>query len=228
MISGKDFAEKYFSQTEESEKLFSTGDSELDDLLQEVYYSGLEDGYDYAQREFAEKESKDHTTEGAAGLAAAGVGGGAIVTKAGKKRISRNAEKELKEISEVASADLEKQTKLAAQKKAKALDSVANSREQWREGSLFDRIEGKIKENRAKKAANKAIEEAESNLAKQSSRIRQTAEAAKKGVEEKAAKKIAKVSKHGKVLAGAGLVAGGALAVAGAAKHNRSSKSAQN
>lgn len=38
---------------EEDEKLFSTGDSELDDLLEEVYYSGISDGYDYAQREFA-------------------------------------------------------------------------------------------------------------------------------------------------------------------------------
>ncbi len=37
---------------EEDEKLFSTGDSELDDILEEVYYSGLEDGYDYAQKEF--------------------------------------------------------------------------------------------------------------------------------------------------------------------------------
>ena len=37
----------------EDERLFSTGDSELDDLLEEVYYSGLEDGYDYAQKEFA-------------------------------------------------------------------------------------------------------------------------------------------------------------------------------
>ena len=38
---------------EEDEKLFSTGDDELDEILEEVYYSGLEDGYDYAQREFA-------------------------------------------------------------------------------------------------------------------------------------------------------------------------------
>lgn len=41
---------------EEDEKLFSTGDSELDDILEEVYYSGIEDGYDYAQREFARGE----------------------------------------------------------------------------------------------------------------------------------------------------------------------------
>ena len=46
MIIGKNYYE-------ESQKLFSTGDSELDDLLEEVYYSGLEDGYDYAQKEFA-------------------------------------------------------------------------------------------------------------------------------------------------------------------------------
>lgn len=48
MIIGKNYYE-------ESQKLFSTGDSELDDILEEVYYSGIEDGYDYAQREFAEK-----------------------------------------------------------------------------------------------------------------------------------------------------------------------------
>ena len=43
---------------EEDEKLFSTGNDELDDILEEVYYSGIEDGYDYAQREFAEHEKK--------------------------------------------------------------------------------------------------------------------------------------------------------------------------
>ena len=37
---------------EEDERLFSTGNDELDDILEEVYYSGLEDGYDYAQKEF--------------------------------------------------------------------------------------------------------------------------------------------------------------------------------
>lgn len=55
MITGKEFAEKNFSQAEE--KLFSTGNEELDCLLTEVYYSGIEDGYDYAQKEFAKKDS---------------------------------------------------------------------------------------------------------------------------------------------------------------------------
>ncbi len=70
----------------EDEKLFSTGNEELDDILEEVYYSGLEDGYDYAQKEFAEnKEKKENkkidktgaTLRGssiAAGLGTAGIG----------------------------------------------------------------------------------------------------------------------------------------------------------
>ena len=43
---------------EEDERLFSTGDEELDDILEEVYYSGIEDGYDYFQKEFGNKENK--------------------------------------------------------------------------------------------------------------------------------------------------------------------------
>ena len=52
MILGRDLANSYY---EEDEKLFSTGDEELDDILEEVYYSGISDGYDYAQKEFASK-----------------------------------------------------------------------------------------------------------------------------------------------------------------------------
>ena len=43
---------------EESQKLFSTGNEDLDAILEEVYYSGIEDGYDYAQKEFAEAKLK--------------------------------------------------------------------------------------------------------------------------------------------------------------------------
>ncbi len=50
------------------EKIFSTGDSELDNILEEVYYSGISDGYDYAQKEFAnpvatENKILDHISE---------------------------------------------------------------------------------------------------------------------------------------------------------------------
>ena len=43
---------------EEDEKLFSTGNEELDNILEEVYYSGISDGYDYFQKEFAKKEKE--------------------------------------------------------------------------------------------------------------------------------------------------------------------------
>lgn len=245
MIKGKDFAERYFSQMEESEKLFSTGDSELDSLLEEVYYSGIEDGYDYAQKEFAEK---DNSTAAGVGVAAAGVGGGAIITKAGKKRIQRLSKEELEKVEEVAKKDLESAvSKNAAEKKAIAeglektraaeLNKAALAREEWRERGLFDKIEGRIKGKRAKKAANKAIEEAEGKagrasrfadkvLHEQSTRIRTTANAAKKGIEEKASKNLVKLSKRGKILGGAGLAAGGIITASGALK--RSSRSAQN
>lgn len=41
------------------EKLFSTGNEDLDLLLTEVYYSGLEDGYELCQREFSDDDDDD-------------------------------------------------------------------------------------------------------------------------------------------------------------------------
>ena len=41
------------------QKLFSTGNNDLDLLLEEVYYSGIEDGYSYAQREFSDDDEDD-------------------------------------------------------------------------------------------------------------------------------------------------------------------------
>lgn len=97
MIIGKDLYNSYY---EEDEKLFSTGNEELDDILEEVYYSGIEDGYDYAQREFGEKKISDAEAAGKAvtkaGLAT--LGAGALVGGAGAaglgmaaKRIGRSA-----------------------------------------------------------------------------------------------------------------------------------------
>jgi len=65
LLQNENGEEKLFStnefelQEQENEKLFSTGDPELDDILEEVYYSGLEDGYDYfeyEQREFGRRK----------------------------------------------------------------------------------------------------------------------------------------------------------------------------
>ncbi len=80
---------------EESQKLFSTGDSELDDILEEVYYSGIGDGYDYAQREFAafggvSENMKDYRTNAGKGRALISGGfTGLAARKAGVKEAER-------------------------------------------------------------------------------------------------------------------------------------------
>ena len=50
MITGYDLVNEYY----EEEKLYSTGDDYLDDLLEKAFC----DGYEYAQREFGNKENK--------------------------------------------------------------------------------------------------------------------------------------------------------------------------
>ena len=51
MITGKELIEKMYSENEEiqEEKLYSTGDDYLDDLLEKAFC----EGYEYAQKEFA-------------------------------------------------------------------------------------------------------------------------------------------------------------------------------
>jgi len=82
---------------EEDEKLFSTGDSELDDILEEVYYSGIEDGYDYAQREFSDKKDTNKAekaalaTAGGLGLTAGGLKIGSILSGKASERYGKKA-----------------------------------------------------------------------------------------------------------------------------------------
>lgn len=58
MITGLEFAEKLYSACQE-EKLYSTGNEELDNLLEKVFC----EGYEYAQREFDQKEDKSLSDE---------------------------------------------------------------------------------------------------------------------------------------------------------------------
>ena len=53
MITGRELIEKYYSEVEEDERLYSTGDSELDDLLEKAFC----EGYEYAQKEFGAKSA---------------------------------------------------------------------------------------------------------------------------------------------------------------------------
>ena len=48
MITGKELAEKLYSENYEDERLYSTGDSDLDDLLERAFC----EGYEYAQKEY--------------------------------------------------------------------------------------------------------------------------------------------------------------------------------
>ena len=57
MITGKELIEKMYSENYdeyEDTRLYSTGDDELDDLLEKAFC----EGYEYAQREFGNKENK--------------------------------------------------------------------------------------------------------------------------------------------------------------------------
>lgn len=81
-------------------KLFSTGDPELDDILEEVYYSGISDGYDYAYQEKLYAESED---ESAADVAAAGGLAAAGTYGIGKLRSNRAIKKGTAEATERAS-----------------------------------------------------------------------------------------------------------------------------
>ena len=48
MINGREFAERFYSENvqEEEERLYSTGNDELDELLERAFC----EGYEYAQR----------------------------------------------------------------------------------------------------------------------------------------------------------------------------------
>lgn len=57
MIIGRELVEKMYSENYdeyENTRLYSTGDSDLDELLERAFC----DGYEYAQREFSNKYSK--------------------------------------------------------------------------------------------------------------------------------------------------------------------------
>ena len=93
MINGREFAERFYSENvqEEEERLYSTGNDELDELLEYAFC----DGYEYAQREFAEEEEAEEPKKKHTGAkVAAGVGGTAVVgagTLAGVAKLGENA-----------------------------------------------------------------------------------------------------------------------------------------
>ena len=97
MIIGRQFAERFYSESDyEEERLYSTGNDELDELLERAFC----DGYEYAQREFAEEEEEEKKGRtglraGIGGTLGAGAGVGAAYggKKLGKKILRSRAEK---------------------------------------------------------------------------------------------------------------------------------------
>lgn len=180
------------------EKLFSTGNSELDNLLTEVYYSGIEDGYDYAQKEFAKKEG-DSKAE-VAGVVATGAGVGALIgNKLNAKKYIKKAKKEAEDVVS------------EAEKKAEEIVKAAEEKEMKKGPKKIARI-FKNKDN--------TVELTQAEAAKIKSEAKGKSEEILKAAEGK----VAKMSKRNKALAGAGLVAGGALLTGSAIKKSRAQK----
>lgn len=93
MIIGRNFVNEYY----EDEKLYSTGNDELDEMLEKAFC----EGYEYAQKEFAEKEEKEKKPIGKGALIGAGTGAvglagaGAIIGESRLRKFKKNVSKQL-------------------------------------------------------------------------------------------------------------------------------------
>jgi hypothetical protein len=109
----------------EDEKLFSTGNPELDDILEEVYYSGISDGYNYAQREFAEKRETKTKRKELSKEDKAAMGAGTITFGAGSLAASIANEAADRKADERYSKSLKAIEKNAEEAEAKLKESDA-------------------------------------------------------------------------------------------------------
>ena len=115
MIIGRQFAEKFYSETvqEEEEKLYSTGNDELDELLERAFC----EGYEYAQKEFAEEgEKKEKNPENHRGLGRAYMlgGVGAMAGRSAGKAQVKKSIKEGKDLDEAEREGMKKAGKVGA------------------------------------------------------------------------------------------------------------------
>ena len=127
------------------ERLFSTGDFELDLLLTEVYYSGLEDGYDYAQREFSEKD--DDKKRARRTVAAGGIAAGGAALALGSEQIPKKAVKGLTKVSHKI-RDKWTKTLLDPNKTWDQADKI------WKRKAAVDKAAVKVYENSGKISKN--------------------------------------------------------------------------
>lgn len=227
MITGKQLVESY----QEDEKLFSTGDEELDDILEEVYYSGIEDGYDYAQREFAEKKEKkeiDKTGAAltgssiAAGLGTAGLGVAKMAESKKLEKIQGDVVPSARRIAEERGLELRQNPLFLNQE----FRDIAGEEE-------ISKIEQKI-ENLKKGPATKESNQKMEELLQQKLKIWEKAKKKTQEAAEEHSKHVSKLQKAGEESAakmkrldragkiGFGVAAGLALTDAGYRLHKRS------
>lgn len=226
MTNGKDFAEKMFSMNEE-ERLYSTGSEELDTMLEKAFC----DGYEYAQKEFAEKkdEKKNHT----GAKVAAGVAGTAAVAGAGvygaKKAGEALVEKGKKTLKEGYTKDGKSYRKGGKFVKAdEAISERGNRMIKFGEtiskpGKAVSEALGKGKKavdtayEQTKEKADKAVKEVKGKATKAKGAVTDAAKTGKKFVEDKAKETGATVAKTWKNMPKAGKAAVIAAPVAAAA-----------
>lgn len=185
---------------DEQERLFSTGDEELDDILEEVYYSGIEDGYDYAyeEREYAEDSDSDNKGKGA-GTAVAGLGAGTVAAgRYGAKKAQAKAEKEGAAMVDAA---------IKKGKIAKEAVDQAYMEGRTKTSGVISTIINELKRRKGAKAANKYAEELESGALKDARKVLA-----------KGDKKAAQIAKRSAIAGGALLVGGGLLSAASGLK----------
>lgn len=146
------------------ERLFSTGNDELDDILEEVYYSGIEDGYDYFQKEFAKKEEDDEELNERAnragwltGLGVAGGGGLIALSKQEKRDRSARLRRDLDRV-EAGNNYISSRKRLARDLENRLEDINYNTNRKWRQLSrdmhgmsrddVHDRVNDIVKQRR--------------------------------------------------------------------------------
>jgi len=244
VIEDENGEERYYSTTEfslldedynyDDERLFSTGNDELDDILEEVYYSGLEDGYDYAyeEREYAEGEDKESPT-GVAAAGAASAGGVYGIGKLRQKGVIKKAAKEARSISEEGLKNAGKVKKAAEEEAAKHVKEVGDRLAGEKiSQSGFDRVVDKVAgalgiEGSSKKTMETAKSKAAGIRSKgkaEAEKLVSNATQKAKATVEAGSKKAASIGKKSKIGAAAVLGTSGLIAAGKAIKNSKKSE----
>jgi len=215
MKNGKEFAEKMFSEMENNnnnevqEKLYSTGNDELDNLLEKAY----NEGYEAAQKEFSEKDPEEGKNHRGLGRAAVVGGAAGVVGRHVGKKATEKALKEGESLSDAEKKGDKKAVKAGAAVGAAvgAANAINNDRQTVKilgtkikvGNNIVDEAKKVVKNTKGAKKLEKQIKEG--TLKGKSREIAKDLVVKRKGAAKEAAKEVAK--KGGKIAAITGAVA---------------------